>query len=205
MRGLHTLGISLPLLGTGMAFPISIFKKLELATSDIVEDMKLGIELAEKQERVRFCEQAFVKSYFPSASDAQSIQRQRWEHGHLDIIQRFVPELFKKIVSGKFFLIGTLLDICIPPLSLLVSLMAIVFAVSLLGVFLFQSWLIFSTTLLAMCLFFITIAFAWLAVGKNILRLTDLLYIPLYVLSKLKIYKKFIRNRERDWVRTNRK
>jgi cellulose synthase/poly-beta-1,6-N-acetylglucosamine synthase-like glycosyltransferase len=205
MRGLHKLGISLPLLGTGMAFPWSTFSNMKLASSDIVEDMKLGIELASDEQRVRYCEEAFVYSYFPTTDEARETQRQRWEHGHLDIINRFFPLLLNRIASGKLQLIGVLLDISIPPLTLLVAMLGAMVVISGLGALFFNAYAAFQLGLAVGLLMALSIVLAWFSIGKSIMSFADLMGIPRYILSKAGIYKKFIKGKETKWIRTDRK
>ena len=81
-RALTRLAGRAHLLGTGMAFPWTIFAEAELATSSIVEDVKLGQELADSGHAAVFVEQAAVWSRAES-NDNTIAQRQRWEGGFL--------------------------------------------------------------------------------------------------------------------------
>ena len=63
--GMSRLGLPCQLMGSGMAFPFSSVRKIQLGTSHIVEDMMLGVDLALQGHPPVFCPDALVESYFP--------------------------------------------------------------------------------------------------------------------------------------------
>ena len=81
--GLRALHLPCHLTGTGMAFPWKIIRLADLASGEIVEDLKLGLELARAGYPPVFCPSASVVSYFPSSAEGARTQRERWEQGHL--------------------------------------------------------------------------------------------------------------------------
>ena len=84
--GLHRFGFPTHLTGSGMAFPWSVIKKANLASGHIVEDLKLGVDLACAGSPALYCDAAFIDSMFPLTDKDSSTQRTRWEHGHLYVI-----------------------------------------------------------------------------------------------------------------------
>ncbi len=84
--GFHRLGLPCQLMGTGMAFPWAAISTAALASGHIVEDLKLGIDLARAGTPALFCPEARVTSYFPATAEGIAGQRTRWEHGHLGVI-----------------------------------------------------------------------------------------------------------------------
>src|ERR1700688_4193974 len=84
--GLHRLGLSCQLMGTGMAFPWSCIGTANLASGHIVEDLQLGVDLALAGTPPLFCPRALVSSHFPSTEKGIASQRVRWEHGYLGVI-----------------------------------------------------------------------------------------------------------------------
>src|ERR1019366_7697322 len=92
--GLKALGLPCQLMGTGMAFPWVVIRSAELASGFIVEDLKLGLELALAGHAPVFCPSARVTSSFPSSAKGATTQRQRWEHGHVGLILTKAPALF---------------------------------------------------------------------------------------------------------------
>jgi glycosyltransferase involved in cell wall biosynthesis len=81
-RALQRLAGRVHLLGTGMALPWSIFERSDLATSSIVEDLKLGQELAQAGHAPKFIEDATIWSNAETERNTLS-QRSRWEGGFL--------------------------------------------------------------------------------------------------------------------------
>src|SRR5262249_12067737 len=84
--GLSKLGFPCQLMGTGMAFPWTLIRSADLASGHIVEDFKLGLDLALVGSPSRFCPSALVTSQFPTSAQGAADQRRRWEHGSLMIL-----------------------------------------------------------------------------------------------------------------------
>ena len=206
LRGLSRLGCPVPLTGTGMTFPWETIKKAKLATGDIVEDMRLGVELVEQGKGPTYCDSARVYSYFPTSEKAEKTQNERWEHGHLSTITRFVPRLLKhSLFHFSYKSLGSALDLLVPPLSLLIIL---IFALASVGFFL--SIFIdvgIAARILVSYLFVILLAvlIAWVFHGRKILAVKDFTYIPIYIASKIGLYLKFFYDKQTKWIRTDRK
>ena len=99
-KGLSALGAPVPLQGTGMAFPSEHLNVELLANGELVEDMKLGVDLVNAGVGACYTDSCSVNSFFPSSEQGLKSQRDRWEHGHLATIQQFaVPGLIKLIES----------------------------------------------------------------------------------------------------------
>ena len=77
--GLSALGLPCHLMGSGMAFPWSVISRVQLGTDNVVEDLKLGLEVAVEGHAPVFCPEAGVVSYFPDSEAAAEGQRKRWE------------------------------------------------------------------------------------------------------------------------------
>ena len=76
--GALRLGVPCQLMGTGMAFPWPVIEAAPLASGHIVEDMCLGLDLAEAGTPPVFCPDALVTSTFASKADGLAVQRTRW-------------------------------------------------------------------------------------------------------------------------------
>lgn len=203
--GLKRLGQSCCLKGTGMAFPWDIISKTNLANGHIVEDLKLGLDLAIAGHSPIFCLEAKVSSYFPQQSEAIKSQRTRWEHGHLQMIRTYLPLLLKETVyQRRFDLLINALDLCVPPLSLLLvtwlGIMAISSVLALVG----ASWIPAIIAATAGFCFLSAILTAWSGFATQILPLKQLLTVPFYVLRKIPIYLQFLIKPQNTWVRTER-
>jgi cellulose synthase/poly-beta-1,6-N-acetylglucosamine synthase-like glycosyltransferase len=204
--GLMQLNLPCLLTGTGMAFPWEVMRDMSLASSNIVEDMQLSVDLAIAGYAPRFCPEARVTGQLPQQEQAAKSQRTRWEHGHLQTLISQVPRLLKAaIVQQRFDLLAIALDLCVPPLSLLLMLWAAALilsvAVALLDI---SFWL--PTILLAAegMLILVSIVSAWVKFGRESIPGKTLLAVPLYMLWKIPLYFAFLVRPQTQWVRTER-
>lgn len=207
-RGLQRLSAGCQLTGTGMAFPWPIVGLVPWASGHLVEDMKLGLDFAAAGHAPLLVEQALVDSQFPTREDTQRSQRTRWEHGHLSmLIQDGLPAVLKGLLRGNWRLLALGLDICIPPLALLVLLNLLALGGSLL-------WCAIHPTATAqqallwglanLCTLAVAILAAWYAHGRHNVPFNALLRIPLYILRKVPVYAQYLYKRQMDWVRSRR-
>ena len=204
--GFQRLGWPCQLMGTGMAFPWAMAVTMPLANANIVEDMKLGIELALAGTPPLFCPEAVVTSEFPVAAAAVASQRTRWEHGHLSmIVQELPPLLGQALRQGDGQALGLALDLAVPPLALLA--MAVLGVVALAGGLAALGGAAWPLQLAALdlALFAAAVLLAWLGWGRRVVSLADLASVPFYVLAKIPLYLKFWTRRQKEWVRTERK
>lgn len=203
--GLDRLGMPCLLTGTGMAFPWEIIHHAPLATGNIVEDMKLGLDLAIAGSPPLFCSTAQVVGVLPQKAQAAKSQRTRWEHGHLQTLLTQVPPLLKAAVQQlRLDLLALALDLLVPPLSLLVMLWLAAMMVAIGAALLGASWV--PTIILSVNGVLITIAIlsGWAKYCRADLPAARLLAIPLYVLWKIPLYLAFLFKRQKAWVRTER-
>jgi len=203
--GLSRWRLPCQLMGTGMAFPWPLLRDAPLASSHLVEDMKLGIDLAIAGTPPRFCPQARVTSTFPADAEGAASQRTRWEHGHLSMIGTAAPRLlWAGIRRGRLELVALALDLCVPPLAAwvlaLVGVTVAGAALSACG----GAGLPLAVALVALCLVLAAIAMARAAYAQDLVSWGDLLAVPAYVVAKLPLYARFLRRRQVDWVRTRR-
>jgi hypothetical protein len=204
--GYAKLGLPCLLMGTGMAFPWNTISKVDLANSNIVEDMKLGIDLSIAGSSPIFYVNTKVTSDFPLASEVQSGQRTRWEHGHLAMILSEAPKLFTQgIIKGNKNLLALAFELSVPPLALLVTLLFGYAAVTGMMLIIYDiGQFALQITLAGVALLSIAIVMAWLGWGRNIIAFTALLLVPVYVVSKAPNYIKFIFKRQKAWNKTER-
>ncbi len=203
--GLSNLGQSCPLTGTGMAFPWSVISKVNLATDHLVEDLKLGLDLSIAGYTPAFCQSAKVTAYFPQQLQASKSQKTRWEHGHLQAMGTYVPLLLKQAVRQKRFdLFISALDLCIPPLSLLVVVWLAMMTTSVLFSYVGMSWIPALISAIAGFCFLTAIVTAWAGFAAQKLPFSQLLTVPFYVIGKIPVYLKFLIKPQKLWVRTER-
>jgi len=203
--GWFRLGWPCQLMGSGMAFEWETMYAARLATGHIVEDMKLGMDLALAGSPPMFCPDALVHSYFPTSSEGVQSQRTRWEHGHLSMIASTVPPTLLAAVrraSPSLFAFG--LDLCVPPLALLVLLVC-----SLTGLSLLLAWFggpvaPLALGILAGAALGAAILMAWWRHGRAVLSGKGLALAAVYVVAKIPLYVRFLFQRQVAWVRSKR-
>ena len=204
--GFAKLGLPCQLMGTGMAFPWEIIFRENLANGNIVEDMKLGIDLCKSGKPPLFYAGTIVTSYFPNTAGAQSGQRTRWEHGHLGMILSETPQLFRLAISkGNKNLLGMAFDLCVPPLALLVVMLSGLLILTGCAYWAGLSSVPLRIVISAAVIFVMAILLAWWGWGRHIISLLTFLLIPIYVVSKIPYYVGFLWKRQKNWVRTDRK
>jgi len=204
--GYAKLGLPCQLMGTGMAFPWNTIVNADLANGNIVEDMKLGIDLSISGTPPLFYSQSMVTSFFPVISEVQSGQRTRWEHGHLSMILSEAPRLFAQaIIQGDKNLLAIAFDLSVPPLALLMSLMFGYATLTGMSLMLYDvGYIAFLVSLSGVTLFILAIGIAWMGWGRSILSFSTMLLIPVYVVSKIPHYVKFMFKRQKTWNKTER-
>ena len=199
--GFKTLGLPCQLMGTGMAFLWDDIKEINLASGHIVEDMKLGVDLARINKAAIFLPEALVKSVFPLTQEATNTQRARWEHGHLGMIMSEAPSLlFEALQTRNLQMFGLACDLIVPPLAVLVLLCVAVFIFSLVC----SAHLALLLSVLLLAALAIAVLLAWLFFGRQIISFKQLCYAPVYALVKIPLYIKFFFNRQVEWVRSKR-
>lgn len=203
--GLERLGLHCLLYGTAMAFPWSVIAHAPLASSNIVEDMQLAVDLSMAGHPPIFCSEAKVIGRLPQQEQAAQGQRTRWEHGHLQTLLTQVPKLLNaSIRQRRFDLFAIALDLCIPPVSLLVVMWAAVMAGALFAGVLGASWIPAILLALEGLLVFSSIVGAWAKFGQADIPMQALLAAPAYILWKIPLYFAFLGRRKKEWVRTER-
>lgn len=203
-RGLERIGGGVLLFGTGMAFPWKIFFNLDLATSNAVEDIELGLALARRGVKVSFEDDALVTSPAASIADTKG-QRSRWEHGFL---QAAAHNGFPMLLSGlrlrsrHLAAIGA--HMLVPPLAMLMLLSIF----TLLGVSMISLWSGYFAPLLVLLMSFLaaltSLIAAWWREGRDVITYKSLMRVPFYIVWKIPIYLGFFTSRQTDWNRTRR-
>lgn len=204
--GLKALGLPTQFMGTGMAIPWMAIRNINLATGNIVEDVKMGLDLAAAGFAPRYCPEARVESDFPVTERGYAIQRQRWEAGSVATILKIAPFMFLRGLAGLNVSLMTMAaDLMVPPvMMLLVGLLfglaaTVIFA--LIGDSIFPA-IIFCGSLLVLI---VVLTSAWFRFGRDALRPRDFLALPGMLLWKFRLYVAIWRGRGTGWVRTDRK
>jgi glycosyltransferase involved in cell wall biosynthesis len=204
-RALQRLAGRAHLTGTGMALPWPLFAQANLGGSNIVEDLALGLELAERSAPPMLVEHATVWS--PAASAGGTlVQRRRWEGGFLATMLQTAPgALVRSIQRADAPSFCAALDLCIPPLALLVMLNGAAFVLALVAVLAGgAAWPVIAQIVVGIVAAF-AVGLAWLREGRRFASAATLLRLPFYVFWKLPMYLGLVRRgAPRDWLRTGR-
>jgi cellulose synthase/poly-beta-1,6-N-acetylglucosamine synthase-like glycosyltransferase len=203
--GLRRLGLPCQLMGTGMAFPWTSLAEANLATGHIVEDLKLGLDLARAGSAPRFCPQALVTSSFPTSEEGIAAQRTRWEHGHLSVISiDALHLLLDGLRSRRLELLALAIDLSVPPIALLALLITAVWAAC--AVLFYFTSAVWPVTLASLAGLEMAVAVfaSWLVYGREILSLSNLSLSVIYAVRKIPLYVRYLVARQVAWVRSKR-
>lgn len=203
-RGETRLGGPAILTGTGMAFPWALFEGLPLATSNIVEDLALGIHLTRIRRAPVYLDSASIHS--ASTGDAATLsQRTRWEHGFLETARTLALGAIRDgILSRNRKLLQLGLHLLVPPLALLLFASLAVLAATGVLAWLTGDWSAFVALAAAILLAATAILLNWAIEGRRWLSARAMLQLPLYMVWKLPVYLGFLRGKTVGWVRTER-
>ena len=204
--GLSALRLPCVLMGTGMAFPWDVVRLADFTSGSIVEDLKLGLELTLAGYSPIYCPYACVTSEFPSSIKGVRIQRKRWEQGHIGMILNDALRLFYLAIARRNWkLLALTLDLTVPPLSLLMMLVAAVFSVTVLAAFFSVSSMALAISTATVVLFLVAIFLAWLKCGRDVLPVGAIFLIAPYVVGKLGLYRDALAGKsDARWNRTDR-
>ncbi len=204
--GLRQLGLPCHLMGTGMAFPWDVIRSAPPAGSHLAEDIQMGIELASLGFPPVYCATARITSAPPKRTEAVRGQRRRWEHGHISTLIHRAPQLiWRGLTRRRLPLLTMALDLVVPPLALLVTLLILGTGLTFLWWRLGGSSLPLAVSMIEFGLVGTAVFSAWLKYGRQTLPARYLLMIPFYVVWKLPLYLSFVtRGPAHNWERAER-
>lgn len=205
--GLSALGLPCQLMGTGMAIPWNLTRSVDLASGSIVEDLKLGHDLALAGSSPAFCSAATVTSAFASSIEGLQSQRRRWEQGHIGMILAAAPRLITVAITQRDLnLFALALDVAVPPLSLLAMLIVAMSLVAGLGTLIGSSSAALLVSTASLLLFVVSVFISWLKWGRDILPPSSIPLIASYVLGKIPLYWRILNSKSAaQWIRTDRR
>jgi len=204
--GLDALGLPCQLMGTGMALPWHVAKMADLSNGFIVEDLKLGLELAVAGYSPKFLPSAVVRSTFPITAQGAELQRNRWEQGHLAMIRKKVPLLLHRAFKDRSFgLFALALDLMVPPISLFGLIVLAVFFISAVAMFSGLSLVPFAISAACVTAILISLSLTWMNYGRDILHARSIFLIVSYCFAKMRLYKAVLFGRRiSHWIRADR-
>jgi cellulose synthase/poly-beta-1,6-N-acetylglucosamine synthase-like glycosyltransferase len=191
--------------GSGSAFPWAALRARTFEGSNIVEDMQLGVDLALAGSPPAYCDAAVVLAGLPDRPAAFTSQRRRWEHGHLHTLLSQCPRLgWAFMKSGRISLAAMLIDLAVPPLSLVVAINVGLLALGAAAWALGGGWWPAAVSAAAIGVLTAAVGLAWWRFAREWMPFRFLLSVPVYVLTKLPLYATFLFRRQSAWVRTAR-
>jgi cellulose synthase/poly-beta-1,6-N-acetylglucosamine synthase-like glycosyltransferase len=204
--GLTAMALPCQLMGTGMAFPWLTIRSADLSSGFIVEDLKLGLELATAGHAPLFCPSAVVTSTFPTSAQGTKTQRQRWEQGHIGLILTKSPTLLFSALGGRTKdLLALTLDLIVPPITLLALLLTAMVFLAAIATLANASLYPLAISLVSVLLMVASIIAAWFKYGRDILPPGSFALIGQYGLGKLNLYRAVLLGfRNSRWIRTER-
>jgi cellulose synthase/poly-beta-1,6-N-acetylglucosamine synthase-like glycosyltransferase len=204
--GLRALGLPTQLTGTGMMFPWPVIASAPLASGHITEDLDLGIDLARAGHAAIFFPEAAVMSFFPSSEKGTASQRERWVAGHIKTIWHRAPLLWEAVAMGNKDLFALVLDVLVPPLSLLgllLLLMLLAGAAFAAATGMTTAFVVNTVNVMVLA----TVIFiAWLAFGRQVCPAGAILRaVTGALVARARLYFRLARGRINSaWVRTDR-
>lgn len=203
--GMQRLGGPTLLVGSGMALPWELVKRVPFAGGHLVEDVQMAIDLTIEGAPPQYCDEARIWAPLPARRAAAFSQRTRWEHGHLQAIFSQAPRLFASAVRRLDRNAALLaLDLIVPPLSLLAGFAVLLWWVAAAGFLVAGAPEALVAASVPPLEIAVGVFLAWLTRGRPTYPASVLWAVPGYILAKLPIYRRFLWRRQKAWVRTER-
>ena len=200
--GRARFGWSAGLKGNGMCFSRAVIERHGWEAHSLAEDAEFHIRLLKAGVRVAYAPAAIVAAEMPISLRQARSQQARWERGRLELARLAARELLPGVFhTGGAARLDALVEIALPPLSLMVGLVALC---------------TLCASLLASPLTLGLVAAMMLALGLHVLvgaglaRLSMRTYLalwraPLYIAWKCWVYTAALVGRGASgWVRTER-
>ena len=203
----QNLGLSARLMGDAMVFCREILERQPwIGAQSLTEDRDYGLYLVTQKIRIHYTPDAISYGQAAARWKDATPQRLRWYGGAFDLQRRYLPSLWKLAWRGNWDAVDKLLELGLPPFSLLALGAALLFLIQL-ALAILITWPLTLTAVSALTLL-MAILFPFLG-----LILTDaparsyraLLIGPFYILWRVGIGLWVrLRYRNLSWVRTRR-
>lgn len=205
--GRKVLGMDMGLRGNGMCFSSGLLREIPWQAWSLTEDVEYGLILLLNRVKIDFAPEATVWAQMPARAENAESQRARWEMGRYPIIRRYAGKLFRTSIREKSFrYFDALLDLISPPL--VNTMFFVIVMISLNSLFWFLQWsspFFVWVWLIIAAMGLLHLFTGLIAAGADRDIYKSILYIPVYMLWKVKLYIKTIFvGRESKWIRTPR-
>ncbi|MEX0648878.1 MAG: glycosyltransferase family 2 protein [Balneolaceae bacterium] len=205
--GRKVLGLDMGLRGNGMCFSTEVLEKNPWQAWSLTEDVEFGLMLLLRKVKIKFAPEAIVWAQMPANSKNAESQRKRWEIGKFPVIRKFTPKLLSAFFrTGSPRYLDACIDLVTPPLVntlLLVVMMGGLNTILWYAGWVSQVFVWIWTGILLMGILHLFVGLYAAGADRRIYR--SILYIPIYVIWKIKVYAKaMITVSDGKWVRTKR-
>jgi len=112
--------------------------------------------------------------------------------------------LIEAVATGNWMLLALVIDMCVPPLALLILLVVTVTACSAVLLALTGIAQPFWVAVVTLALLSSAVLLCWYRFGRDVIPLSGLLRVPAYVVGKIPLYATFLRRRQVEWIRSKR-
>jgi cellulose synthase/poly-beta-1,6-N-acetylglucosamine synthase-like glycosyltransferase len=200
-RGRTRLGGSAGFKGNGMAFRSGLLLDYGWPAYSVVEDVEFSIRLLLDGHIIAYNPDAVLVSEMPAARRQADVQRRRWEGGRFQLWRHAIPVLAHAAWRQlRWRYLDAMLDLLVPPLSLLVMTEGLLLALAVLSR---PVWAVIAAYCLAGTAFHVGLG---LRVSRAPARVWwALAAAPFFVLWKIPIYARILLGRkETAWRRTTR-
>jgi 1,2-diacylglycerol 3-beta-glucosyltransferase len=200
--GRSFLGGSAGLKGSGMAFRRELILRTGWPAASVAEDLEFSKMLAFEGVRVHYVPEAVVTSNIGGQVRQVSVQQSRWEGGKMAVTLQHLPHNLRALLRKPgIILLDELLDALVPPLSILLLLIALTTA---------AAWALDAQWVIVIAV--TTFAITALAVVTGLLQVRTpartwmyLAATPLFVMFKVVLFVKlFLARKPAGWNRTPR-
>ncbi|HXD76277.1 MAG TPA: glycosyltransferase [Puia sp.] len=166
-KGPNALGLSAPLIGSGMAFDSSVIRELLKGIDSVVEDKVLQLRIVQRGLFIRYREDALVFDEKVDSPHAFRQQRKRWVSGQFINLRESLPSAVRELLRGNvsYFNFGVVNNLVLPRAFLFVLLPALVVA----GFFVSPGWGIAAACVLAAYVAALVVAVPRVLVNRNLL------------------------------------
>ncbi|MDZ4859596.1 MAG: glycosyltransferase family 2 protein [Candidatus Hydrogenedentes bacterium] len=191
--------------GNGMAFRSDVLLAYGWPAHSIVEDIEFSVRLLLDDVRVYCNHDAIVISEMPTTQQQAEPQRKRWESGRVETLRNFAPPLLRALMrSPRWRYLDMLLELCVPPLSLLVFSQLLMIAVAAgAGFFVGWHWPIIFASYFATTILYVVAGLYQRNAPREVW--VGLLAAPLFLLWKIPFYGRLLfGGKQKTWERTQR-
>lgn len=203
--GRAVLGLSASLVGNGMLFGAQVLRDHPWDAFTGVEDLQLSINLRRAGVTIHY--ESSARVWGPVATGrAAGAQRSRWEVGRLATMRREVPRLLGDAVRRRDpALLEVAAELAVPPLGLLLALnlSGLVASAALVLARLATPWALLPWAAAVTAIALHVVVGLW-AAGADRATFAALIRAPLFLLGKIRVYRRLGRFDASRWERTER-